>query len=291
MTVDSNTSSGRGNDPEQIDLIELLLQLWRGKMTIIVAVIIAILLAVGYLMIAKEKWTSTAIITQPDAAQVATYTNALNVLYGGNAPKISEVQALPLSVSYVSTTAEGAQRRLAEYIQQVDEEVAKELEVDLKDNITLQTKTLQESLETQEVVAQEQKDLRIKQIEEALRYADEAKITQPQIQQTQDVTQDTMFLLGSDALKSMIQNEATRPLVFSPAYYQTKQTLLDIKNLKVTADTVHVYRYVMKPTLPVRRDSPKTAITLVLAVLLGGMIGAGIVLGRNALRSYKPKAL
>ncbi|MBK0284321.1 Wzz/FepE/Etk N-terminal domain-containing protein, partial [Salmonella enterica] len=83
MTVDSNTSSGRGNDPEQIDLIELLLQLWRGKMTIIVAVIIAILLAVGYLMIAKEKWTSTAIITQPDAAQVATYTNALNVLYGG----------------------------------------------------------------------------------------------------------------------------------------------------------------------------------------------------------------
>lgn len=193
MTVDSNTSSGRGNDPEQIDLIELLLQLWRGKMTIIVAVIIAILLAVGYLMIAKEKWTSTAIITQPDAAQVATYTNALNVLYGGNAPKISEVQAnfisrfssafsalsealdnqkerekltieqsvkgqaLPLSVSYVSTTAEGAQRRLAEYIQQVDEEVAKELEVDLKDNITLQTKTLQESLETQEVVAQEQK--------------------------------------------------------------------------------------------------------------------------------------
>ncbi len=93
MTVDSNTSSGRGNDPEQIDLIELLLQLWRGKMTIIVAVIIAILLAVGYLMIAKEKWTSTAIITQPDAAQVATYTNALNVLYGGNAPKISEVQA------------------------------------------------------------------------------------------------------------------------------------------------------------------------------------------------------
>lgn len=55
MTVDSNTSSGRGNDPEQIDLIELLLQLWRGKMTIIVAVIIAILLAVGYLDDSQRK--------------------------------------------------------------------------------------------------------------------------------------------------------------------------------------------------------------------------------------------
>ncbi len=70
----------------------------------------------------------------------------------------------------------------------MDEEVAKELEVDLKDNITLQTKTLRSLLRTQEVVAQEQKDLRIKQIEEALRYADEAKITQPQIRQNQDAT-------------------------------------------------------------------------------------------------------
>lgn len=46
----------------------------------------------------------------------------------------------------------------------------------------------------------------------------------------------------------------------------------------------------MKPTLPIRRDSPKKAIILVLAVLLGGMIGAGVVLGRNALRGYKAKA-
>nr|5NBZ_A Chain A, WzzB [Staphylococcus aureus]5NBZ_B Chain B, WzzB [Staphylococcus aureus]5NBZ_C Chain C, WzzB [Staphylococcus aureus]5NBZ_D Chain D, WzzB [Staphylococcus aureus]5NBZ_E Chain E, WzzB [Staphylococcus aureus]5NBZ_F Chain F, WzzB [Staphylococcus aureus]5NBZ_G Chain G, WzzB [Staphylococcus aureus]5NBZ_H Chain H, WzzB [Staphylococcus aureus]5NBZ_I Chain I, WzzB [Staphylococcus aureus]5NBZ_J Chain J, WzzB [Staphylococcus aureus]5NBZ_K Chain K, WzzB [Staphylococcus aureus]5NBZ_L Chain len=237
------------------------------------------------------KWTSTAIITQPDVGQIAGYNNAMNVIYGQAAPKVSDLQEtligrfssafsalaetldnqeepekltiepsvknqqLPLTVSYVGQTAEGAQMKLAQYIQQVDDKVNQELERDLKDNIALGRKNLQDSLRTQEVVAQEQKDLRIRQIEEALRYADEAKITQPQIQQTQDVTQDTMFLLGSDALKSMIQNEATRPLAFSPAYYQTKQTLLDIKNLKVTADTVHVYRYVMKPTLPVRRDS------------------------------------
>ena len=48
-------------------------------------------------------------------------------------------------------------------------------------------------------------------------------------------------------------------------------------------------RYVMKPMLPIRRDSPKKAITLILAVLLGGMVGAGIVLGRNALRNYNAK--
>jgi len=326
MSVSDNNVSGRSNDPEQIDLIDLLIQLWRGKVTIVIAIVIALALAVGYLVVAKEKWTSTAIITQPDVGQIATYNNALNVLYGASAPKVTELQTnvigrfstsfsalaetlenqekpeklaieqsvkgqqLPLTVSYVGASPEEAQRQLAEYIQKTDENVAKELELDLADNIKLQTTTLQDSLKTQEVVAQEQKDLRIKQIQEALRYAQQAGVTKPQIQQTQDVTQDSMLLLGSDALKSMIEHEATRPLVFSGNYYQTKQNLLDIEALNLEKAKLHSYRYVMKPSLPVRRDSPKKAITLVLAVLLGGMIGAGVVLGRNALRSYKGKA-
>ncbi|HCS7089436.1 TPA: LPS O-antigen chain length determinant protein WzzB, partial [Escherichia coli] len=62
-----------------------------------------------------------------------------------------------------------------------------------------------------------------------------------------------------------------------------------IESLKVDDLDIHAYRYVMKPMLPIRRDSPKKAITLILAVLLGGMVGAGIVLGRNALRNYNAK--
>ena len=326
MTQNNNSQVSRSNDPEQIDLLDLMLQLWRGKWMIATFVVVFIALAIGYLSVAKEKWTSSAIIAQPDVAQIATYSNALNILYGSAAPSMLDVQtraigrfnssfsalaqalenqeepekltiepavkgeALPLSVSYTSTSAEAAQKQLAQYIQQVDEQTAKELAVDLKDNIKEQIKTLNDSLQSQEKVAQEQKDLRIKQIAEALKNAEAAKITTPQIQQTQDVTQETMFLLGSVGLKSMIENEASRPLVFSAAYYQTRQNLLDIQNLNVKPDTIHVYRYVMKPDLPVRRDSPKKAIVLILAVLLGGMIGSGVVLGRNALRNYKPKA-
>ncbi|EML5378888.1 LPS O-antigen chain length determinant protein WzzB [Enterobacter bugandensis] len=326
MTHNNNSQVIRSNDPEQIDLLDLVLQLWRGKWMIATFVVVFIALAIGYLSVAKEKWTSSAIIAQPDAAQIATYSNALNILYGSAAPSMLDIQTraigrfnssfsalsqaldnqevpekltieptvkgqtLPLSVSYTSTSAEAAQKQLAQYIQQIDEQTAKELALDLKDNIKEQVKTLNDSLVNQEKVAQEQKDLRIKQIVEALKNAEAAKISSPQLQQTQDVTQETMFLLGSEGLKSMIQNEASRPLVFSAAYYQTRQNLLDIQNLNVNPDTIHVYRYVMKPDLPVRRDSPKKAIVLILAVLLGGMIGSGVVLGRNALRNYKPKA-
>ncbi|MBW4226072.1 LPS O-antigen chain length determinant protein WzzB [Enterobacter roggenkampii] len=326
MTQNNNSQVSRNHDPEQVDLLDLMLQLWRGKWMIATFVVVFIALAVGYLFVAKEKWTSSAIIAQPDAAQIAPYSNALNILYGTAAPSMLDTQtraierfnaslsalsqaldnqsepekltiepavkgqALPLSVTYTSTSAEAAQKQLAQYIQQVDEQTAKELALDLKDNIKEQIKTLNDSLQNQEKVAQEQKDLRIKQIAEALKNAEAAKITSPQLQQTQDVTQETLFLLGSEGLKSMIDNEASRPLVFPTAYYQTKRNLLDIQNLNVNPDTIHVYRYVMKPDLPVRRDSPKKAMILVLAVLLGGMIGSGVVLGRNALRNYKPKA-
>ena len=155
-------------------------------------------------------------------------------------------QALPLTVSYQGESAEAAQKQLAQYIQQIDEQTAKELALDLRDNLKQQITTLNDSLKNEEKVVQEQKD----QISEALKNAEAAKISTPQLQQTQDVTQETMFLLGTVALKSMVDNEASRPLVFSGSYYQTKKNLLDIQNLNVNPDTIHVYRYVMKPDLP-----------------------------------------
>ncbi|MFV8058337.1 LPS O-antigen chain length determinant protein WzzB [Enterobacter cloacae complex sp.6730661] len=326
MTQNNDSLVNRSNDPEQIDLLDLVVQLWRGKWVIGAFIAAFIVLAVAYITVAKEKWTSSAIISQPDAAQIATYANALNILYGGAAPSMLDIQnraigrfnssfsalaqaldnqedpekltieptvkgqALPLTVSYQGESAEAAQKQLAQYIQQIDEQTAKELALDLRDNLKHQIITLNDSLKNEEKVVQEQKDLRIKQISEALKNAEAAKISTPQLQQTQDVTQETMFLLGTVALKSMVDNEASRPLVFSGSYYQTKKNLLDIQNLNVNPDTIHVYRYVMKPDLPFRRDSPKKAVTLILAILLGGVIGSAVVLGRNALRNYKPRA-
>lgn len=326
MTVENNNMSGRSNEPEQIDLIDLVVQIWRGKVTVILCIIVAIALAVGYLTVAKEKWTSTAIITQPDAGQLATYTNAMSILYGQDAPKVYDVQSsvigrfnsafaalsetldnqeqpekltisasvkgqpLPLKITYQATRAESAQKTLSQYIQQVDEAVSREINTDLAMSIKTRTSDLEHSLEAQEKVAREQKALNIAQINQALSVAKQANIKLPKIQLTDQVSPDTMFMLGSDALSSMVNNEATRPLTFSDDYYQTRQNLLAVKALKIDPESIHAYRYVMKPTLPIRRDSPKRAITLILAALLGGMIGAGVVLGRNALRDYKPKA-
>jgi len=320
---DNNMESRISNDPEQIDLVDLLLQLWRGKWIIAIFVFITLVIAAVYVSVAKEKWTSTAVITVPDAGQITGYTSAMSVLNGADINDIQQRvigrfsaafsalseslenqinpekltidpavkgQALPLKLTYQGDSAENAQKTLAQYIQQVDEQIADELNQDLTVNMKSRTDELVALLSTQEKVAQEQKELRLKQISQALKVAQESQVKTPQVQQTQDVSQDTMFLLGSEALESMVKNESMRPLVFPESYYQMRKNLLDIARLKPDPTNMHSYRYVMKPTLPVWRDSPKRGLTLALAVLLGLILGSGYVLTRNALRNYQPKA-
>lgn len=324
MTHNDNNTASRGNEPqEQIDFVAVFLQLWHSKWIIAVFMLITLALGALFLAVTEEKWTSTAVITMPDAGQITGYTSAMSILNGTDINDIQQRvigrfsaafsalsetlenqvrpekltidaavkgQALPLKVTYQGDSAENAQKTLAQYIQQVDEQIADELNQDLTVNIKSRTDELVALLSTQEKVAQEQKELRLKQISQALKVAQESQVKTPQVQQTQDVSQDTMFLLGSEALESMVKNESLRPLVFPDSYYQMRKNLLDIARLKPDPTNMHSYRYVMKPNLPVKRDSPKRALTLILAVLLGGLFGSGYVLTRNALRNYQPKA-
>lgn len=329
MVHTSSTANNRQPDAnEQIDLLELLLQLWRGKLTIAACIVVAILLAVAYLFVAKETWTSEAIVTLPDSGQIANYNNSMGILYGQNptnAPTVVDVQQrffgrfnsaisalayelenqpkkeslkieqtvkgqqAPLTISYTANNAEQAQKTLNKYIQQINKQVVQELDDDLTININSKLEDLKASLATQVKVAQEQKDKRLAVLNQALLVAQQANIKDTMVQQAETLSEDTLFVLGSDALSSIIKNEGTRPLPLSDYYYQTRQTLLAISALKSKPDTIYSFRYVMKPSLPIHRDSPKRVLTLILAILLGGLVGAGYVIVRNALRNYQPK--
>lgn len=327
MTYEKQSLQARhSDDSEQIDLLDVLSQVWHGKWIVALFILFAVIVAGVYVSIAKEKWTSTAVISAPDAGQIAGYSNAMSVIINDPRFDITDIQQrvigrfnaafsalaealknqekpedltigaavqgqpLPLKLAYAGSSAQDAQRKLAEYIEKVDQQIARELVDDLKTNIKSQTTNLVASLSTQEKVAQEQKSLRIKQIIQALSVAKESGVKSPQVQQTENVSQDTMFLLGSTALESMVKNESSRPLIFSDDYYKTRQNLLDIQSIVVKPQSIHAYRYVMKPTLPIQRDSPKRALTMILALLLGTIVGSGFVLMRNAFRERQSKA-
>lgn len=313
---------------EEIDLIELLIQLWRGKWIIVAITLLTIILATGYLFVAKQKWTSEAIVTYPDSGQTSNYNNAMSVLYSqnpANAPTVVDVQQrffsrfnsaisaladqlnnqanpekltiepavkdqpVPLKISFTAKTAGEAQKTLTTYIQQINKRVVTELDNDLQISINSKVEDIKEDLATQEKVAQEKKDRRLQMLNQALLVAQQSNIKDTLVQQAETLSEDTLFVLGSNALSSTIKNEATRPLPFDNSYYQARQTLLAISALKSKPDSTYALRYVMKPDLPFHRDSPKKSLILVLGALIGIILGSLIVLGRNMIKTYTPR--
>jgi chain length determinant protein (polysaccharide antigen chain regulator) len=68
MTQNNNSQVSRSNDPEQIDLLDLVLQLWRGKWTIATFVVVFIALLLD--IYRRKKMDLNAIIAQPDALRL-----------------------------------------------------------------------------------------------------------------------------------------------------------------------------------------------------------------------------
>lgn len=314
------------NKDDELDLLDVIAQLWRGKIIIAASVFIMMILTTIYLTYASEKWTSDAIVTQPSAGQVANYNAALNVLYSQypqdklaindlqkqlfyrfsasisalsgslqnlQAPedlKVDQVvtgQNDPLRITFTDETGQQAQQQLRKYIQKVNDDVVDDFGADIERNLAVKERELGESLISQTQVAKDRKQQRIEVLRQALKIAEASNIQTSQLRQAEYLSDDTLYLLGTTALQAMIANESTKPLAFDDYYYGTQRALLSIKNLKIQVDNLQAYRFIMAPDLPIRRDSPKKTMTMLLAIIFGGVIGSVIVLGRNMARNYR----
>ena len=311
---------------DEIDLLEIVAQLWKGKIIIITCVLVAIILAGTYLFFAKEKWTSTAIVATPSSGMIANYNASLSVLYtqtptdkpalpdlqnqffGRFAASMSalssalknreEPQVLKLdqvvkgsndqlSVTYTAPTAKEAQTQLTKYIDQINDKVVEGYAADLKRTVGVKTNELSNALDTQKQVAIDKKQQRMDAIKQALTIAEASGLKSSQLNQAEYLSDDTLYLLGSSALQSMVQNEKTRPLVYLQAYYDTQSALLAVTHMKIDLSHLQSFRYISNADLPIRRDSPKKTLVMLLAIILGGVVGSAIVIGRNVSASYR----
>lgn len=68
--IEKNTQSIQG---DEIDLIELMLSVWKKRWWVVVFSAIFAVVSIGYALLAPEEWTSQAEIVQPDAADMGFY--------------------------------------------------------------------------------------------------------------------------------------------------------------------------------------------------------------------------
>lgn len=311
---------------EELDLLDLIAQLWRGKITIIAAVVVFVILAGVYLAFAKESWTSRTIVSQPASGMIANYNASLSVLYTqspADKPSLPELQqqffarftatmsalsgALQnqlkpqvlkveqvikgnndqFSIAFSAPTAKDAQAQLAKYVEQVNDKIVDSYAADLRRTVGVKTNELSSALDTQKQVAIDKKQQRMDAIKQALTIAEASGVKTSQLNQAEYLSDDTLFLLGTSALQSMIQNEATKPLLYDQSYYDTQSALLAVTHMKIDLSHLQSYRYISTADLPIRRDSPKKMLVMLLAIILGGVVGSGIVIGRNVSASYR----
>ncbi|EJL89596.1 LPS O-antigen chain length determinant protein WzzB [Pantoea sp. GM01] len=311
----------KSNLPQsQFNPVFVAIQLWRAKAFILFITILFVILGSTYLVFAKERWISKATITYPSSGQIANYTALLNVIYsdnGADRPTINDLQHQVfnrfsaslnslasslasldtpidlrveplnkgdnnyLSVSLIGSSAKDAQEKLDGYITKINNNSVKEIENDITYNVGVRTKELSNIVSLNEQIAIDKKNHRLDVINQALKIADATSNAKLNLNQVESLSDDTLYLLGSDALRSMVQNEATKPLVLDDNYYSAKRALLAVTHIKIDMSNVKSFRYISNPDLPIKRISPQRSLVLILSAILGVIFGSVIVISRN----------
>lgn len=301
---------------QEIDLFDLLLQLWKGKKVILGSMFFALIIAIAYLVFHKPSWVSTAVVSQPNAGQVADYTNTMLALYPSSisnenttnkflpsvfdirsgaferfsalltariAPepykKTVSLEALkmvqsqpqvtssPLQIRYVADSPEHLDKKLRSLLDQINEEVDKQLVEDLKTSIALRKQELTSSLAIQEKLAQEQRAQRLDEVEQAM--------------QTTAAKREAMSVV--------IRNDSGQQLNYADEYLKTQEQLLKLVSLEPEKMNIDTFYYVIEPGTPVVDERAPDALIVLLALILGAVVGASIILANAAIRNYKQR--
>lgn len=312
---------------DELDLLDIFFQLWKGKWIIIALIVVSLIGAGIYLASVKSKWTSTAILTQPDIGQMVYYSGVLNQVYALNdvdnngnntqstpgqfSPDILQQTLFnrfsaslaasnsvdikvvdkslnyPLSISLTADSANHAQEQLSSYIQQVNTSLMNDYLAEIKTNLIAKQSELTASLEAQKKIAQQRNAHRIEVIRYALKIAEDSNISSSQLTQAENLSDDTLYLLGTHALSAMIANEANKPAVLDKQYFDTQTQRLALSQLKPDAEKLQPFTYITQPDLPAAPVNPRKSLVLLLAAILGAIAGSAIVIGRNVVADYR----
>lgn len=189
-----------------------------------------------------------------------------------------------VTLSFAADSAEEAKARLEQYIafiqQQESMAKGKELDTIWQNRI----KTLETQFESAKMDTLKQLQDDVLRTEYSLRIAQTAGIEAP-VQNLQ--SQGSLNIdLGARALaeKLKILKEIKNPEFMNPALGDLRLQLSSLRALKVETLPFQSFAYLASPSEPLSRDKPKRPLIVVLATLLGGMLGVGIVLVRHAFR-------
>ncbi len=334
---------------DKIDLRELALVLWKQKGLILIITCFFAALGISYAQLARQVWTSQALVSESMVTQVAnlqlrleqfrvatgsegidlttlqrpalyqgfiTAFNAMNnkrlfltqegifakemklvgvadrrseraLMYklaeGISAKELSKTST-DMTLSFSAETAEEAQSRLVKYIDFIQKKQIDSKNAELKSIWKNRLATLTTQYENIKADTIQERLGMIRRTQYSLRISEAAGVERP----LENINSQEAFNieLGSKALaeKLKILEEIKDPELLNPALGKIRLQLGSLKALDLKDVPFESFYAVDSPEEPVSRDKPKRPLIVLLATLLGGMLGVGIVLVRHAFR-------
>jgi len=196
------------------------------------------------------------------------------------------------TLSFTAPTAGDAQTVLEGYINYISRIVEQETMENIRNQITLKTKVVQQQLDLDRVRLTNIHNTNLQRLNYSLEVANAAGIKKPVYSNGQAVKDDPDYsvALGADGIAQKLQIEKNlKDVAELNADFQNREYYLtQLQKLSVEDVKLEPFRYQLSPSLPVKKDGPGKALIVLLAGILGGLFACGSVLLREAMLSRNP---
>lgn len=186
------------------------------------------------------------------------------------------------NVKLVAETATDANRLLREYISFANKRASFNLNEQIKGAWAAKAQSLKALIKRQEMVAKANYERRLNNLQQSFKVAQKQGISRNKVDVPIDQLPDSeMFLLGTSLLQAQIETlQATGPN-YDESYDQNIAMLKTLNVEPALENNFQTYRYLRTPEDPVKRDSPRRALMMVIWGMIGALSGIGIVLLRR----------
>ncbi|ELM3657400.1 LPS O-antigen chain length determinant protein WzzB [Edwardsiella piscicida] len=304
---------------DEIDLLDIIRQLWQGKVIVFCVSIMFLAIAGLYIMLTTPKWTAESTLSKPYLNQLANYPAGVMLSQvwpmndGDNAPVIDDAKitgnvfntfiamanaqilsGMDISIRpgttaetfIVSSTANDpalAKKNLQSALMSLSDDARKQLDALMYSSLRERANSLKIQMQAQENSARAQRDYRISVLKNALQLANQMNIQQTKLNPVSgEISDDMLFMLGVPILNTMIEHEKNLPLKFNASYFDMQEMFDSINGFKLTEDNLSIFN---ATNISVDKVGQKRALIFVLSLLLGMILSCGYILLRNALRS------
>lgn len=220
---------------------------------------------------------------------IADRMKAVNDVQGKDADKAPFVS---WTLSFTAPTAADAQSVLEGYINYISAIVEKETVQNIRNQIALKTKEVEQQLALDRVRLTNVHNTNLQRLNYSLEVANAAGIKKPVYSNGQGIKDDPDYsvALGADGIAEKLRIEKNlKDVTELNADFQNREYYLaQLKKLSFADVKLEPFRYQLSPSMPVKKDGPGKGMIVILAAILGALFACGSVLLREAMLSRNP---